>query len=80
MILLTDDEDMSLVEVKDWGSDLDGFEVPGINNLLGDARQDGQIRWVNEDDVELSDHEGNWVELWVVILLFLLPFDIADNL
>jgi hypothetical protein len=29
--------------------------------------------------VELSDHEGDWLKLWVELWPILLPFDVADD-
>ena len=56
------------------------IKVSGVHDFLSDIGQHCQVCWVDEDDMELSDHEGNRTLLWVVLQLLLLSFNIIDHI
>lgn len=80
LLSLTHQEDIFAEQVKAGVSDSNLIKVSGIHNFLSDIGQYCQVCWIDEDNVELSYHEGNRTLLWVMFQLLFFSFDIIDHI
>lgn len=80
LLSLTNQKNIFAKQVKAGVSDSNLIKVSGIHDFLSDIGQHCQVCWIDEDNVELSNHEGNRTLLWVVFQLFLLSFNIIDHI
>ena len=64
LVLLAENKDVLLVDVENALSDLHFVgEVLVEDNILGDAREDGEVLWIDKDNMELRNHKSHWTLL-----------------
>lgn len=80
MLTLTYYENKFAEQIKTGVSDGNLIKVSRVDNFLCNVGEHCQVCRVDEDNMELSNHEGNRALLWVVLELFLLSFHVIDHI